>query len=244
MRELFGSFGMKSVASCGLAAALATGLYVLSSPGRSLEAPMRVIAGHARVVDGDTLDIAGQRIRLEGIDAPEIGQRCPMRFWFGSWPAGRDATAKLRKLIAGNSVRCEWRSRDSYGRLIANCRAGVRDLNAEMVRSGHAWAFVKYSNSYIEEEQRARSARAGIWQSNCQTAWDYRAEKWSAHAEAAPSGCAIKGNITSKGRLYHMPWSPWYARTKIERAKGERWFCDEREALAAGWSPAVRNEAF
>ena len=53
----------------------------------------------------------------------------------------------------------------------------------------------------------------------------------------APSGCAIKGNVTKNGRIYHMPWSPWYAQIKIEPDKGKRWFCTEAEALAAGWRP-------
>jgi hypothetical protein len=47
----------------------------------------------------------------------------------------------------------------------------------------------------------------------------------------------IKGNITNGGRIYHMPWSPWYEKVRIETTKGERWFCNENEAVAAGWRP-------
>ena len=55
---------------------------------------------------------------------------------------------------------------------------------------------------------------------------------------AAPQGCAIKGNVTAHGKIYHMPWSPWYARIKMDPDKGRRWFCTEAEAVAAGWRPA------
>ena len=54
-----------------------------------------------------------------------------------------------------------------------------------------------------------------------------------------PMDAPFKGNITRRGRIYHMPWSPWYGRTRIEPAKGERWFCNERQALDAGWRPAL-----
>ena len=108
-----------------------------------------------------------------------------------------------------------------------------RDINAEMVRLGFAWAFTKYSTSYVEEEEMARSAKRGIWRAKTEPAWEYRAEKWAATEQEAPEGCAIKGNITKTGRIYHMPWSPWYSKVRIDEAKGERWFCSE--AQAAGW---------
>ena len=68
-------------------------------------------------------------------------------------------------------------------------------------------------------------------------AWEYRAQRWTAAEPQAPHGCAIKGNVTRNGRIYHMPWSPWYAQIRIEPDKGKRWFCTEAEALAAGWRP-------
>jgi hypothetical protein len=65
------------------------------------------------------------------------------------------------------------------------------------------------------------------------------ADRWERAAETPPAGCPIKGNIGAEGeRIYHTPWSPWYARTKIDEDKGERWFCDEAEAIEAGWRPA------
>jgi endonuclease YncB( thermonuclease family) len=52
-----------------------------------------------------------------------------------------------------------------------------------------------------------------------------------------PGGCRIKGNISQNGRIYHVPGSPSYDQTKIDTSKGERWFCSEAEARAAGWRP-------
>ena len=86
----------------------------------------------------------------------------------------------------------------------------------------------------------AVSVGVGVWQADTDTPWAFRAAAWTAASDEAPAGCPIKGNISANGRIYLMPWSRHYARTKIDTAKGERWFCDENEALAAGWRIAVR----
>jgi len=195
------------------------------------------VSGPARVIDGDTIDIGGTHVRLEGIDAPERGQSCGRRF-FGTWECGAAAARELSALIGGRSVSCESRSHDVYRRLLAVCYVDGRDINAEMVRGGYAWAFVKYSSSYVREENEARAARAGIWTGKAEPAWVYREKRWASAEGAAPAGCAIKGNISTHGRLYYAPWTPRYATVKIEESKGERWFCSEAEALAAGWRAA------
>ena len=222
-----------------VASALAVGIFLhavpFESPARSDVATGR-IGGVARVVDGDTIDIGETRIRLEGIDAPEAGQTCK-RKWIGSWPCGGVATTALARMVENRTVSCEPRGLDKYGRTLAVCFADGKDINAQMVRQGHAWAFVKYSQSYVKEEALARSESLGIWQAESQPAWDHRAKRWAAAEEKAPEGCAIKGNITKNGKIYHMPWSPWYAQIKIDTDKGKRWFCSEAEALAAGWRP-------
>lgn len=237
MRELFGCRVARAAGSFALAGSLALGLYVISTPGQSIEVPSRVVSGEARVVDGDTIDVSGVRVRLEGIDAPERAQTCP-HSWWGRWSPGESATRALSKMINGRQVTCQSRGRGSYGRMLGVCSVGGTDLNAKMVKRGHAWAFVKYSQSYVAEERDARQARRGIWKRGCQPAWIYREARWSNGAAVAPEGCAIKGNISRSGRrYYHMPWSPWYDKTKIEVGKGERWFCNEREAMQAGWEP-------
>jgi hypothetical protein len=78
-----------------------------------------------------------------------------------------------------------------------------------------------------------------IWQSESQLAWEYRADRWSRAVAEASEGCPIKGNISKKGeRIYHTPWSPAYAKTRIDESRGERCFCDEAGAIAAGWRAA------
>ena len=198
------------------------------------------LTGPAMAVDGDTLDVAGTRVRLEGIDAPEYAQTCA-RAWLGSWSCGKDAQRTLAKLVAGQTVDCENRGHDNYDRVLGVCSVAGREINAEMVRSGLAWAFVKYSNTYLSLEAEARTAKIGIWQADTEPAWAYRDKRWASAEQVAPAGCAIKGNVTDKGHIYHLPWSPWYHKVKVEEVKGERWFCSEAEATAAGWRPALIN---
>ena len=211
------------------------------------------IEGPARVVDGDTIVIGEVRIRLEGIDAPESGQTCNKQ-WLGTWPCGEEATQHLARLVRDRVVRCNSSGTDAYGRMLGICFTEGLELNADMVRNGMAWAFVKYSLGYVEAETAARTLRLGIWQGNATPAWVWRAQRWSDAAgsrsalgagelagaanRAQAEACVIKGNVTRNGQIYHMPWSPWYGRTRIEPERGERWFCTESEALAAGWRPA------
>lgn len=202
------------------------------------------LTGMARVVDGDTLDVADVRVRLEGIDAPETDQRCG-RAWLGTWACGAKATEFLTAAVQGRVVTCRSKGLDAYKRLLGQCSLDGFDINAEMVRQGYAWAFVKYSQTYVPEEAQARAARRGIWQGQATPAWIWRAERWRAAEDGRKavdgSACLIKGNIARGQQLYHMPWDRWYDKTRIEPDKGERWFCTEPEAIAAGWRPAVER---
>jgi hypothetical protein len=147
----------------------------------------------------------------------------------------------MEDMVRGQDVTCESRGHDKYDRMLGVCSVAGREINGELVRSGLAWAFVKYSNSYVTAEAEARSAGAGVWQGAAEPAWVYRDKRWASAEQTAPDGCAIKGNITDKGHIYHLPWSPWYGKVKVEAGKGERWFCSEADAVAAGWRPAMVN---
>lgn len=198
--------------------------------------PGQYIIGPARVVDGDTIDIAGTRIRLEGIDAPEASQTCERRDG-SKWPCGRAAAKALTELV-GSEVECARHGTDKYDRMLGLCSANGQDINRAMVKSGLAWAFVKYSTRYTAEEGAARANLSGIWQGKAEAPWNFRQHRWQAAESTAPEGCAIKGNVSDKGKIYHLPWSPWYSKVTINAGQGERWFCSEGEAEAAGWRRA------
>lgn len=191
-----------------------------------------------RVVDGDTLEVDGVMVRLNGIDAPETWQTCGGPD--GEWRCGDVAADRLAELTAGREVTCAGDRNDGYGRLIATCRIGGEDIGAAMVRAGLAWAFVRYDDVYLPEERAARAEGRGVWSGPALPAWEVRAERWRAAEGAAPGQCPIKGNISRGGRIYHTPWSRHYDRTRIDTSRGERWFCTEAEALAAGWRAPFR----
>lgn len=242
MREVFKRVVARQLAGLALAGLSVIPLLLLGADATSAR-KNDILQGDVRVVDGDTIVLGETRIRLEGIDAPETTQSCGRRF-VGYWRCGEEATRHLVHLIGKQPVRCEDLGLDKYGRTLGRCFVGAMNLNAEMVRSGYAWAFVRYSKSYVPQEAEAKKALAGIWQGSAMPAWDYRARSWAAAEVQALGGCTIKGNVTNGGRIYHMPWSPWYEKVQMDEggrgaAKGKRWFCSEDEAVAAGWRPAL-----
>ena len=124
-----------------------------------------------RMIDGDTLDLGGERIRLFGIDAPERGQSC------GPLDCGKAATEALADILSAGPVRCTRVNTDRYARTVARCKAGRVDVNREMVRRGMAWAYRQYSEDYMRDEKAAKKARLGIWKHRSQPAWEYRRNK-------------------------------------------------------------------
>jgi len=202
------------------------------------------LIGQASIIDGDTIEIHGQRIRLFGIDAPEHDQLCEAGG--NQYRCGQQAALALADQIGRQTVDCAPRDVDQYGRFVAVCSAGGEDLNAWMVRNGWALAYRHYSAAYVPDEDAAHLAGLGIWRGTFDTPWDWRrgTRQGAAQVEsqaplssaAAVGQCAIKGNISSKGeRIYHVPGGRYYDATMIDTAKGERWFCTEAEAVAAGW---------
>lgn len=126
------------------------------------------IDGYAVVLDGDTVVVADERLRLRGIDAPETDQTC---FRDGAdYPCGREARAELIRLIGGAPLLCDTFGRDAYRRRLAECRAGGRDLNRRMVERG--WA-VSYG-AHRDAEDEARRARHGLWAGTFDRPQDWR----------------------------------------------------------------------
>ncbi len=228
-----------------LRAALATGAVLLCLTPAGAE----TLIGDVRVIDGDTLAVAGQHIRLEGIDAPESRQTCSRDG--RQWACGKAATQAMRKLVGRNTLRCRVSGRGKYGRAIGACFANGRDLQQELVRQGLALAYRRYSTRYVPDEDAAREAQRGLWSGSFIEPWRWRRHQQSRSTSrhgrqprTAPSrsagACLIKGNISSNGRIYHVPGGKYYERTGIDESSGERWFCSEADARAAGWRRSRR----
>ena len=132
-----------------------------------------VVSGPARVIDGDTVEVLGLRIRMHGIDAPESAQRC-LDASGRSYGCGRVATTALASMTGRSTVECRVLDMDRYGRLIGVCYRGDVNLNAWMVRDGHAMAYRRYSGDYVAHEDAARTDRIGIWQGRFVAPWDWR----------------------------------------------------------------------
>ena len=219
------------------------------------------LSGLPRIVDGDTLAIGATKVRLEGIDAPETDQIC-LNANGGHWTCGIDARDQLAAHIAGRVISSSSNGTDAYKRTLAICSLAGEDLNAWMVQEGWALAYVQYSSAYRLVEENARTNQRGLWKGAFIVPWDWRhrnnktvilsafsvpivAQKMllgpSATEDAPSQECTIKGNVTRNGeRIYHMENQRFYARIKMDKGGGRRWFCTPKEAEAAGWRRAVR----
>jgi endonuclease YncB( thermonuclease family) len=196
-------------------------------------------AGTLRVIDGDTVTVGGETVRLFGIDAPEAEQTCTTGAG-DPWPCGEWAAAEVAARYDGARVTCERLDTDRYGRIVARCHEGATDIAEAIVAAGLALAYRDYSWDYDLAEKSARVAGAGLWSGSFETPADWRATRREAApaTPAASEGCIVKGNISAAGRIYHQPHNRDYADTRIDPSRGERWFCSPAEAEAAGWRPA------
>ncbi len=193
--------------------------------------------GTVRVVDADTWDVGGVRIRLSGIDAPELDQTC--RDAQGvEWRCGAWATQVARQRFDGRPAFCEPVDRDRYGSVVARCYVAGSDAALTLVEDGLAFAYRKYSREYVPIEQRAAKEKKGLHATVIPVPWVHRAGTAGLPRQET---CQIKGNISPSGeKIYHVSGQAFYTATKINKAKGERWFCDARAARLASWRPAKR----
>lgn len=160
------------------------------------------------------------------------------------------AALALANQISEANISCEPRDTERYGRTVAVCRRGEQDLNGWMVSQGYATAYQRYSRDYVGDETTARALRRRLWAGTFDPPSDWRRAKRAGGIETRPemekppapapaptqAACAIKGNISRKGdKIYHLPGTRDYDRTVITTSSGERMFCSEDEAKAAGW---------
>jgi len=220
---------------------------VVSALAVSPQAEAQVLTGSATAADGDSLVLGSQRVRLFGIDAPELDQACQTDGT--AWQCGDEAKQKLNELVVGQRVDCQITGMDQYGRSLGKCSTEFLELNEALVELGWAVAYREYSLDYVEAEARAKLRKAGIWSSTFTTPSAHRLANVPKHSAPLPkvsapspqlsnesfAGCTIKGNRNRKGQwIYHLPGMPYYDRTRAEE-----FFCTEAQARAAGYRRAI-----
>lgn len=193
------------------------------------------LEGRAVVVSGDTLRVAGTLVVLDGIEAPEATQSCQRTS--GKWRCGVAAKDALANLVRGRRISCDIVG-DGEGAKRARCYSRSNDIAQQLVRDGNVFSNGGFLSRYASYESEAQTDKIGLWAGNADRPQDYRDKRWEEATKAAPDGCPIKGRIRSGARTYVLPWSTSYDSVKPSKARGERWFCSETEAKAAGWSRA------
>ncbi|MBW6397352.1 thermonuclease family protein [Roseomonas sp. HJA6] len=149
-------------------------IYGGSAPAPAqVAAPTDPFALRAAVVDGDTLAYGGERLRLNGIDAPEMGQLCERQG--GGYHCGEQARAALNRILGSGALTCEAIGTDRYHRRVVRCvNAEGQDIAAAMVAAGWAMAYRRYSVDYVPQEDEARAHGRGIWAGRFEPPWDWR----------------------------------------------------------------------
>lgn len=193
------------------------------------------VEGRAVPLAGDVFRIADSTYRLSGIEAPDPDQIC-RRSGNRRWRCGLAARDGLAQLVRGKIIRCTVSGKQD-GHMLARCTIDGQDVAASLVRRGHVFAEGGLLARYASIEKEARAERAGLWSSDAERPSEFRAKRWNEAKRRAPNGCPIKGTIDRAGRQYVLPWSSRYSRVQVRTSRGERWFCTEQEAIAAGWKP-------
>lgn len=194
----------------------------------------KTVDGRATALTGDTLRIDGTIVRLAGIEAPEREQRC-QRPGNRRWRCAEAAADALTRLVRRRALTCQVKGTDEAGRAKAVCFDGTTDIGATLVSEGHVFAEPGFMSRYGKQETAAQSAKVGLWRGTAERPADFRARTWEEAKRAAPEGCPIKGQVAGSDKVYLLPWSAEYTRVRVSKARGERWFCSEQEAISAGW---------
>ena len=217
-----------------------------------------------RVIDGDTIELSdGRKVRYIGIDTPEtVDPRRPVGCF------GKEASEKNRELVLNKPVELEKdiSETDKYQRLLRYVYVELEGketmVNQYLVETGFATSDtfppdVKYQEKFRQAETEARNKNLGLWGS-CRLNSSSPVSVTSPVVKGVTSlpaliapvptvgqttsvsetGCLIKGNISSTGKIYHLPGCGSYDKTVIDESSGEHWFCSEEEAQKAGWRKA------
>jgi endonuclease YncB( thermonuclease family) len=192
------------------------------------------LEGRATATSGATLRISGTSVVLDGIEAPEPSQSCAKPNG-ATWRCGETAKEELASAVRGRRVSCELTGKNRSGIRLARCITAGEDIAAKLVRDGHVFASDGFFSSYSSQQAEARNAKTGLWAGDAERPADYRSRRWEEAKRARSDGCPIKGRVTTSDRIYVLPWSASYETVRISPAKGERWFCSEAEAQAAGF---------
>ena len=131
-----------------------------------------LFASHVTVIDGDTIRLGDVKIRFSGIDAPEINQTCVASE--GKVACGKISRDLLIEKVTNNKISCTDEGKDFYGRVLGECFVNGESLSSYLVREGFAFAYRKYSNKYIEDEEYAKFNKLGMWSMEFEYPWDYR----------------------------------------------------------------------
>ena len=130
-----------------------------------------------RVIDGDTINLDGEKIRFTGIDTPELKQTCIKEGVKD--PCGITAKKILIEKIADNKVKCISEGKDRYKRTLAECFVNDESLSIFLVKNGYAFAYRRYSKKFIQDEDYAKTNKIGMWSMNFDYPWDYRKKRCS-----------------------------------------------------------------
>ena len=131
-----------------------------------------IFASHVTVIDGDTIKLGDIKIRFSGIDAPEIKQTCIASE--GKVACGKISKDTLIAKVTNNKISCTDEGKDVYGRVLGECFVNGESLSSFLVREGFAFAYRKYSNKYIQDEEYAKSNKLGMWSMEFEYPWDFR----------------------------------------------------------------------
>lgn len=225
-----------------VSASMAEGQGQGQGQGRTTRNGNTVVTGPAKIYDGDTLVITGTKIHLNGIDAPELDQKC-YDSQHERYNCGERAKQTLIRLTADKQVSCEIIASNPVQGAMGVCRAGGQDVNEAMIRQGFAVMYGVPGRRYYGSLLEARRKSRGMWAGEfvLPIAWrrglTVQRPTWSG---AGP--CLVKGSLDAEGKKrYYTPDDPDYRRTRVDTRKGERWFCSVQDAIDNGFTRAGKK---